>query len=80
MSPPVKNQPPTLATFEVPLNFNKLDMRDYLYNLYRLPTLSVRSFVRATPAGRPCVVRGGRSPEADARGRRPTLDSIVLSP
>jgi large subunit ribosomal protein L23 len=29
----------------VPLWLNKLDLKDYLYNLYAIPVLSVRSFV-----------------------------------
>lgn len=37
--------PPRYASFYVPLNFNKLDMRDYLKNLYGVDVLSVRSFV-----------------------------------
>ncbi|KAG2416482.1 hypothetical protein HFD88_007697 [Aspergillus terreus] len=37
--------PPRYASFYVPLNFNKLDMRDYLKNLYGVDVLGVRSFV-----------------------------------
>ncbi|GAQ44253.1 hypothetical protein AtubIFM55763_011535 [Aspergillus tubingensis] len=37
--------PPRYATFYVPLNFNKLDMRDYLQRLYGVGVVSVRSFV-----------------------------------
>ncbi|KAL4784930.1 ribosomal protein L23-domain-containing protein [Aspergillus varians] len=37
--------PPRYATFYVPLNFNKLDMRDYLQRLYGVGVLSVRSYV-----------------------------------
>lgn len=42
---PKANQPPTTATFHVPLTFNKLDFRDYLYNVYNVEVTSVRSFV-----------------------------------
>ncbi|OOF97454.1 hypothetical protein ASPCADRAFT_166334 [Aspergillus carbonarius ITEM 5010] len=50
--------PPRFASFYVPLNFNKLDMRDYLQRLYGVGVLSVRSFVeqqkvtRLKPHGR----------------------------
>ncbi|MCJ1399715.1 hypothetical protein MMC11_002917 [Xylographa trunciseda] len=35
-----------MASFLVPLSFNKLDLKDYLYNVYNIPVLSVRSFVQ----------------------------------
>jgi large subunit ribosomal protein L23 len=38
--------PPTYASFIVPLNLNKLDIKDYLYNAYGIHVLSVRSFVQ----------------------------------
>ncbi|EON61183.1 hypothetical protein W97_00395 [Coniosporium apollinis CBS 100218] len=41
--------PPTFAKFMVPLNLNKLDLRDYLYNAYGVKVLSVRSFVAQSP-------------------------------
>jgi large subunit ribosomal protein L23 len=34
-----------MATFNVPLTFNKLDLRDYLWNVYNVEVRSVRSFV-----------------------------------
>ena len=34
-----------MASFLVPLNINKLDLKDYLYNAYSLPILSIRSYV-----------------------------------
>lgn len=37
--------PPRYATFYVPLNFNKLDMRDYLQRLYGVGVLRIRSYV-----------------------------------
>ncbi|KAH8808716.1 hypothetical protein F5884DRAFT_793121 [Xylogone sp. PMI_703] len=40
------NLPPTFATFIVPLNLNKLDMRDYLWNAYGVPVKSVRSYIQ----------------------------------
>ncbi|MCJ1234480.1 hypothetical protein MMC14_002441 [Varicellaria rhodocarpa] len=35
-----------MATFITPLNLNKLDLKDYLYHLYKVPVLSVRSYVQ----------------------------------
>ncbi|KAI0448236.1 hypothetical protein F5B21DRAFT_498240 [Xylaria acuta] len=43
---PRPNQPPTFATFKVPLTFNKFDLRDYLFHAYNTPVLAVRSQVR----------------------------------
>lgn len=42
---PLPKQPPNLATFVVPLEFNKLDLRDYLWNVYNVEVTGVRSFV-----------------------------------
>jgi len=42
---PKPKQPPNLATFAVPLQFNKLDMRDYLYHVYNVEVTAVRSFI-----------------------------------
>ncbi|KAK4165866.1 hypothetical protein QBC43DRAFT_314415 [Cladorrhinum sp. PSN259] len=42
---PLPKQPPNLASFAVPLKFNKLDLRDYLYHAYNVEVLSVRSFI-----------------------------------
>ena len=36
---------PYHAVFEVPLNLSKLDLRDYLWHLYEVKTLSIRSSV-----------------------------------
>lgn len=50
--------PPRFASFYVPLNFNKLDLRDYLQRVYGVGVLSVRSTVeqqkvtRELPNGR----------------------------
>ncbi|KAI0508562.1 hypothetical protein F5B22DRAFT_620284 [Xylaria bambusicola] len=43
---PKPNQHPAFATFEVPLTFNKFDLRDYLLHAYRTPVLAVRSQLR----------------------------------
>jgi large subunit ribosomal protein L23 len=37
--------PPTFASFIVPLNLNKLDLRDYLYNGYGVTVQGVRSYI-----------------------------------
>ncbi|AEO66848.1 uncharacterized protein THITE_2115321 [Thermothielavioides terrestris NRRL 8126] len=42
---PKPRQPPNLATFVVPLTFNKLDLRDYLYHVYNVEVTAVRSFI-----------------------------------
>ncbi|KAK3902117.1 hypothetical protein C8A05DRAFT_44384 [Staphylotrichum tortipilum] len=42
---PNPRQPPNLATFTVPLQFNKLDLRDYLYHAYNVEVTAVRSFI-----------------------------------
>ncbi|KAK3294805.1 uncharacterized protein B0H64DRAFT_401621 [Chaetomium fimeti] len=42
---PKDKQPPNLATFVVPLKFNKFDLRDYLYHGYNVQVTSVRSFI-----------------------------------
>ena len=39
------NLPPTSAKFIVPLTFNKLDLRDYLFHVYGVTVLRVRSYV-----------------------------------
>ncbi|KAA6407659.1 MAG: hypothetical protein FRX48_08497 [Lasallia pustulata] len=40
------NLPATMASFLVPLNLNKLDLKDYLYHAYALRVLSVRSYIQ----------------------------------
>ena len=35
-----------MASFLVPLNFNKFDLKDYLFNVYNVPVLAVRSFIK----------------------------------
>ncbi|KAK1831353.1 hypothetical protein QBC39DRAFT_351729 [Podospora conica] len=46
---PKPNQPANHATFVVPLSFNKLDLRDYLYNVYNVRVKAVRSFINHIP-------------------------------
>ncbi|KAJ5107006.1 54S ribosomal protein [Penicillium angulare] len=50
---------PRYAQFHVPLNFNKLDLRDYLKNLYNVEVLKIRSYIEQQPITR--VRRDGRS-------------------
>ncbi|KAG0634256.1 ribosomal protein L25/L23 [Tuber brumale] len=38
--------PPNYAQFIVPLNINKLDLKDYLLHAYNVEVLSVRSFIQ----------------------------------
>jgi len=38
--------PPSFAQFIVPLNLNKFDLRDYLFNLYGVRVLAVRSYIQ----------------------------------
>ncbi|KZF23119.1 hypothetical protein L228DRAFT_281871 [Xylona heveae TC161] len=38
--------PPNYASFIVPLNLNKLDIRDYLFHAYGVKVVSVRSYVQ----------------------------------
>ncbi|CZR64638.1 related to ribosomal protein [Phialocephala subalpina] len=40
------NNPPTFASFIVPLNLNKLDLRDYLWNVYGVEVRGVRSYIQ----------------------------------
>ncbi|TVY25331.1 54S ribosomal protein, mitochondrial [Lachnellula hyalina] len=40
------NLPPTFASFIVPLNLNKLDLRDYMWNVYGVPVRGVRSYIQ----------------------------------
>jgi large subunit ribosomal protein L23 len=40
------NSPPNFATFLVPLNLNKLDMRDYLFHAYGIRVHGVRSYIQ----------------------------------
>lgn len=41
--------PPNEACFQVPLRFTKFDLRDYLWNLYKVEVTKVRSYVKQQP-------------------------------
>jgi hypothetical protein len=43
---PPPGTPPTFASFLVPLNLNKLDLRDYLWNGYGVRVKGVRSYIQ----------------------------------
>lgn len=43
---------PRYAQFRVPLNFNKLDIRDYLERVYGVGVVSVRSYIEQQPITR----------------------------
>ncbi|KAF2152318.1 hypothetical protein K461DRAFT_293992 [Myriangium duriaei CBS 260.36] len=51
--------PPQYATFEVPLEMNKLDLRDYLWHAYSIRTLGITSRIlpNAVQESRPGVER-----------------------
>lgn len=40
---------PYHARFQVPLNFSKYDLRDYLYHAYNIKTFNIRSVVKQSP-------------------------------
>ena len=44
--------PPNMASFKVPLNINKLDIKDYLWHAYGIPVLRVRSYIKQPPRAR----------------------------
>lgn len=46
------NLSPRFAKFHVPLWFSKLDLRDYLYHVYDVRILGVRSYVKVQPIKR----------------------------
>lgn len=44
--------PPNQVQFLVPLNVNKFDIRDYLYNLYKVTTTNVKVMIQLSPIQR----------------------------
>ncbi|KAL2044396.1 hypothetical protein N7G274_003101 [Stereocaulon virgatum] len=67
-------QPPHFASFLVPLNLNKLDLKSYLYNGYGVRALHVRSFIMH---GR--VVRDPRTNQARRKPRKKKM-MVELEP
>ena len=59
-----KHLPPYFAKFRVPLNWTKLDLKDYLYHAYDVKALHVRSFVKLSP------VMENKPGETKPRGRK----------
>lgn len=68
--------PPTFASFIVPLKFNKLDMRDYLWNMYNLRCLDVRSYIiqQKIQFDRPGAIRPRREPYRPKAVKRMTIE------
>lgn len=64
---PRPDAPANFASFLTPLNLNKLDLKDYLYNAYGIHVLSVRSYVQQT------AVRQGKP-----RARWPQRNRYVM--
>lgn len=52
------NLTPRYAQFRVPLSFNKFDLRSYLWHLYGVGVLGIRSYVQAQPITR--ISRDGK--------------------
>ncbi|CAG8920899.1 unnamed protein product [Penicillium salamii] len=52
------NNSPKYAQFRVPLSFNKFDLRSYLWNLYGVGVLGIRSYVQAQGITR--ITRDGK--------------------
>ncbi|KAH8680922.1 hypothetical protein BX600DRAFT_445346 [Xylariales sp. PMI_506] len=60
---PHRPLPPQFATFQVPLTFNKFDIRDYLLHAYGVSSVSVRSHIaQRPPRVSPFTGRVGRPP------------------
>jgi large subunit ribosomal protein L23 len=56
---PKEGMPPWHASFKVPLHFNKLEFRDYLFHVYNVKTSSVRSQVVQPPPQRRGIRQDG---------------------
>lgn len=57
--------PPNEACFQVPLRWNKFDLRDYLWNLYGVEVRKVRSYVKELPlAQRPGLPNSWYRPQS----------------
>ncbi|KAI6247629.1 54S ribosomal protein L41, mitochondrial [Erysiphe necator] len=70
------HSPPTFASFIVPLKFNKLDMRDYLWNMYNVRCLDVRSYIiqQKIQFDRPNVIRPRREAYRPKAVKRMTIE------
>lgn len=63
-------KPPHFASFLVPLNLNKLDLKSYLYNAYNIRVLHVRSFVMHG--------RMVRDPRTNRKSRKPRVKKMTI--
>jgi len=74
---------PYHAVFEVPLNFSKLDLRDYLFHLYGVEVLAIRSSVLPGKLQRKYRIRAGpgiqvrRGPMIRTRARKKMIVQLV---
>ncbi|KAG9304258.1 hypothetical protein G9A89_019820 [Geosiphon pyriformis] len=59
------NLPPNRVAFRIPPRLNKLDIRDYLWNIYKVEVVDVRTMVYATRPGKKLPGR----PRIQHRGR-----------
>lgn len=71
---PIGNTPPNLATFVVPLTFNKFDLRDYLWNVYSVRVSAVRSFVNQQP-----IEKKGPPEKRNGRPYRPQAQKMMIA-
>ncbi|KLU86198.1 hypothetical protein MAPG_05215 [Magnaporthiopsis poae ATCC 64411] len=71
-------QPPNLAAFIVPLKFNKLDLRDYLWHAYGVEVRSVRSFISGKPLSKHYESGDGQDPIRH-QTRRPKSEKKMLA-
>ena len=68
---------PKYASFDVPLRFNKLDMRSYLKSLYNVDVIHVRSTVKQQKVVREQHGRLSSSNGGQGRLRRPKSQKIM---
>ena len=71
---PIGNTAPNLATFVVPLTFNKFDLRDYLWHAYGVRVSAVRSFVNQQP-----LEKKGAPEKRNARPYRPQAQKMMMA-
>ena len=63
--------PPKYASFNVPLHFNKLDLKSYLYSIYGVEVLHIRSTVLQQKVEREKSGYRGNSQQGQGRLKRP---------
>ena len=73
---PKPNQPANHATFAVPLRFNKLDLRDYLFHVYNVRVTGVRSFINQVPK----VDMTGRVPKWSRGTPQKMMIAVLVQP